>query len=355
MLLVVAVQSTGLLERVQQQFAKTNERFVTKVPRIFQKPGATDVLIIGSSLIQVPAVRCDDDMRDGKTRFDPAYYDHIFQYEKAEYLRSLLSKHFGHDISCLNGAVAATNIADQYLLFKNYIENGGTCKTALLCISPRELHDNYHSVPEKTQVFDVLGNVFSPEALRERGLEGCLSVEWQRLNPLFAKRLQLQRAAASISSNTATSVSTPDFKQPHNMLRDMKMWHDTYNPVNWKLYATERSYLEKFMQLAREKDVPLMVVDMPLPRPTLAVIPPDLLSKYNSDLQLLSTKYGAQLIEPANEERYRVQDFEDGGHMVVSGGQKLFNSIGNHMANNNRVAAALRQLPAIAGRSTSLK
>lgn len=132
---LVAVRS-GLPERARAAFAKTNERFVTKVPRIYLNPPRTDVLIIGSSLVQVPSVRCDDEMLLGRTRYDTAYYDYVFQYEKNLYLQSLLRAGLGSDIQLLNGAVAATTLADHYLLLKTFLERGGSCKVALLCISP---------------------------------------------------------------------------------------------------------------------------------------------------------------------------------------------------------------------------
>ena len=254
---VAAIESTGFPEQARATFAKTNERFVGKVPKIFMNPGKTDVLIIGSSLIQVPSVRCDDEMLMGRTRYDTAYYDYVFQYGKNRYLQSLLQNRLGTDVKLLNGAVAATTLADHYLLLKTFLEHGGSAKVALLCISPREMHDNYHPVPEKTQVYEMVGEPFSWAALKSRGFEGCLTMAYNRLNPLFGERIQIQRWVNAYELktvyNTPFKKTKPDYKQPKNTLHDIAMWNNIYNPVNFKMYSMQVGYFEKFLQLAEEE------------------------------------------------------------------------------------------------------
>ena len=292
------------------------------------QPSTADVLIIGSSLIQVPSVRCDDEMLLGKTRYDPEYYSYIFQYDKARYLQSLLREKLGAEITALNGAVAATTVADQFLLFKSFLDHGGSTKLVMLCLSPRELHDNYHPVPEKSQVYQMIGNPFAAKAIKERGFESCLGMVWERLNPLFADRLQLQRAAANLEEQivrgSMSQQSRPQFRKPANTLRDLEMWRNTYNPVHWDLYHSQISYLERFLSLAKERNIPLVIVDMPLPRENVALIDDGLKRSIAADLQSLSQQYHAELIHPGQEQPYYLSDFEDGGHMVSSGGRKLF-------------------------------
>jgi hypothetical protein len=236
----------------------------------------------------------------------------------------------------MNGAVAATTVADQYLLFRTFLEHGGTCKLALLCISPRELHDNFHPIPEKTQVYERLGDPFSMRALQQRGFEGCLSMAWQQMNPLFATRIQIQRAATSIGNQLAKTKTeepqAPSFVKPKNDLRDIQMWKNTYNPVNWKLYDTQISYLERFLKLAKEKSIPVIVVDMPLPRQNIGLLDPALKQRVASDTQRLASQYGAQLVHPGQEQTYTLADFEDGGHMVATGGCKLFDKLTDYIS-----------------------
>lgn len=345
---LVAVRS-GLPERARAAFAKTNERFVTKVPRIYLNPPRTDVLIIGSSLVQVPSVRCDDEMLLGRTRYDTAYYDYVFQYEKNLYLQSLLRAGLGSDIQLLNGAVAATTLADHYLLLKTFLERGGSCKVALLCISPREMHDNYHPVPEKTQVYEVVGDPFSLSALKARGVEECFSMVWKRVNPLFADRIQIQRWLTALEKRAVFSTPIdkpkPNYVQPKNTLHDIAMWNNIYNPVNFKMYSMQVGYLEKLLNLANEHKIKVVIVEMPLPKANTVLIRDDLKERFEADLVRVSQRYGAQLVHPAREESYQLSDFEDGGHMVPSGGRKLFKQIAGYVCGNTALREQLAGAP----------
>jgi hypothetical protein len=271
----------------------------------------------------------------GRTRYDSDYYSYIFSYSQSRYLQSLLRKRFGNSLSVLNGAVAATTVADQLLLFRTFLDHGGSCKLAILCISPRELHDNYHAIPEKSQVYEMLGNPFTISCLRSRGVEGCLTMAWKRVNPLWTNRIPVQRALTPALLRPKLKALKPNFSPPkENTLRDIEMWRATYNPVNWQQYAVQIDSLNELLGLAKNRSIPLMIVEMPLPEANVALLSPNLKAKMEADVNALANRYNVKLVTPARDQQYSLSDFEDGGHMVASGGRKLFGQIANYIAGN---------------------
>ena len=69
------------------------------------------------------------------------------------------------------------------------------------------------------------------------------------------------------------------------------------------------------------------MVKVHLPKGNLALLPADLLQKYNADVAALAARYGATLVEPANSVKFAISDFEDNAHLNADGGDKFFRAI----------------------------
>ena len=133
---------------------------VAKIPEFLASSKNPDILVLGSSLSVYPAVRVDDMMLKGKTRFDKWYArNHINSYTKAEYFKKHLGARLNENLSLHNLGVIACLLSDQYLTFKKVLATGKRPKIVICQIAPRDFMDNHRQVVQETPVYHVLADL----------------------------------------------------------------------------------------------------------------------------------------------------------------------------------------------------
>lgn len=331
---------------------------VSKLPQQLAAGTNPDVLLLGSSLVLVPAVRCDDQFHGRKTRYDRWYYRNcIDEYTKADFLQSLLGKKTGKKVEVLDLAVAASLMSDQYLILKKYLATGKHPKLIICAIAPRDFLDNLRPDLEKTPTYSILADLtclqdliqskptlaslsdfvfgnFSNYYKNRTDYNSFIKAATSRFTghpiDLYHSTVGKKTARPIASSRSDVSVldsSKADYGPKANVLEDLEGYRKIYLPVNHQLYDKQISYLEKFLQLADSNKIPVLLVDMPLTRENLEVLPLAAQKKYRADISRLAKNSGARLLIPEDHKEYQLADFEDSVHMNASGGKKLFTSI----------------------------
>lgn len=334
---------------------------VSKLPEFLASPNNPEVLLLGSSLVLVPSVRLDDQFHERKTRYDRWYYRNcIDEYTKADYFASLLSKSAGRTLSMSNLAVAASMASDQYLILKKYLAAGKKPNYIVLCLAPRDFFDNERDVVEQTPTYQVLADVTSLGDVLE-GHPSLVSVSdfmagkiWNFYRArtdykIFLDSLASQffghpttmyeavKSAKTTKPAEATGDKTEEFKdtpawdnthanytQPPNTLPDLAKYHHMYLPVNYPLFEKQVHYLDMFLQTAKNNNIPVAIVRMPLTKENWAILPPDAQTKFANALVTESQKYGATFIDPGPSSNFDKDDFEDSVHLNGKGGKKVF-------------------------------
>jgi len=119
-----------------------------------------------------------------------------------------------------------------------------------------------------------------------------------------------------------------------------------YLPVNAPLFATQQFYFQKLLALLKDNNVPVIVIDMPLTKENLALLPADTLAKYRDAVQSSCKKFSDHLLRP--DFPMSRADFEDSAHMNAGGGKKLFKCIavyaGDLVSSDKQLAGALNQV-----------
>ena len=136
---------------------------VAKLPEFLNAPGSPpDVLMLVSSMILFPAVRCDDAIAGRKDRYDPWYFNiHILGYSRADYLQNLLSKELHRQLSVANLGIAAAMVSDSYAIFQKTLSFGKKPRVLVLAVAPRDFLDRDHRQAEKTATFQILADFTS--------------------------------------------------------------------------------------------------------------------------------------------------------------------------------------------------
>lgn len=302
-----------------------NDYSALKLPEILKSPNNADVLLLGSSLVLVPAVRCDEKLTNTPPRYDMGYYlKNIDTYDKANYFQRLLAERTGHNYSVLNAGVAAGMISDQYLIAKSYLASGKHPKLAILCIAPRDFHDNCFA-PEldKTSTAKTLSTSAACELFRNRQA-------YQRAASNYYLRVAGPFLGADVSR--VNKVEEPDYIERPNTLKDLNGYKMMYSPVKQTNLNMQAKYFDKLLTLFRDANVPVALVEMPLTRENREIVNPEIQATYTEAVRLAKNKYHLQDLQIDQTAPFEHNDFEDSAHMNARGGTKFFNSLASYVA-----------------------
>jgi hypothetical protein len=334
-----------------------------------------DVIVVGTSLTLVPAVRLDDAFHGQRTRYDDWYgRNHLLEYDKADYLAHLLSEAIGHPTDVANLGIVGSLMSDHYLIVEKALAAGKHPKAIVLMLAPRDFMDNTRSEVDKTPVYNILADFTAfndfmaknppPDRIFDfvvGNFWNCYKVKGdvKTILTTFACR-HLDRQASLFLSNKFQGKKydpndeykagrivgvldkvTPVYTRGPNVLSDIGEYKNVYLPINNKMIAEQEPYLERLLKLAHEKQIPVLVVNSPLMKENLALLPANVLSDYQQRLRRLSSQYEAVLFEPMESQSYVLTDFEDSCHMNAQGGKKFYTQLIQKMTEDKTLAQSL--------------
>ncbi|HEY9787498.1 MAG TPA: hypothetical protein V6D17_19070 [Candidatus Obscuribacterales bacterium] len=339
-----------------------------KVPEFFASKRSPDVLLLGSSLFMTPAVRCDDELMKRRTRYDASYIrDHMGRYLDAKFFEQRLSEHLNCRLSVANLATAGGVMSDQLRIFKKCCAAGKKPRLLVCDISPREFLDNQQPDPARTPVYIALADltsmldIFDPRLELNSVMESTLGGTWNVFRYRNDYRNVVINAAAWLTGYPSDLISAldptrafnkrdegrhavnwdgfisrmkpkdcetpPEYKPRVDASADIAHYKSMYLPVKKKLMEVQFSYLEELLTLARKEKVQVLLVELPLPRRNLNLLPAGVASTIYHRAQELSTKYDADYLVASKADNYSESDFEDIAHLNAAGGRKLFRAI----------------------------
>jgi hypothetical protein len=331
---------------------------VSKLPEFLASNGKPDIVIAGSSLMLYPAVRCDDELYGRKARFDHAYVRNVVDpYPSAKYLEMLLAQKTNSHFDIANLATAGGLISDEYVVFRKCLLSQKKPKLLLLDISPREFIDNNQLDPEKTPVYvalsdyTCLGDLIESKAGFLPIMQSLVGDVWsfyrnrqdwnyffthlaatitKHPTDIYAASHQVNEAeAANVTAHQinegAAGEEKPDYVGSKNVAPDLSAYKRMYLPINNRCYNLQLKYLQKLLRLAKQNDVAVLMVEMPLTSGNIDLLPQDFLNQFHREVQSLASTYQASVIEPAKLASFDDStDFEDSAHLTASGGHKLY-------------------------------
>lgn len=334
---------------------------VAKLPEFMHQHESPDLLMLGSSLVVVPAVRCDDEMNNRRARYDREYRrTYLNGYNKAEYLQRLLSAKNHQQVKVSNLGVIASMMSDHQLILEKTLNSGKKPKLVVCCLAPRDFLDNYRAQVESTPVYQVLADAQFLQDLiaRHAKLDEILSYTTGLVWHFYQVRADYKTVAvgqtaayfnrpvslfmAAFANDEKKKDKTqgpeetdladhkkekcPDYDVPPNTLDDLDTYKKVYLPVNDKCFETQRTYLEKLLKQCQDTHTPILIVNMPLTRQNKEILPPELWTRYFATVKGLCTKYGASYYD-ADQADYTLADFEDSCHMNAQGGKKFYKAV----------------------------
>lgn len=345
---------------------------VAKLPEFMKQGGNPDLLILGSSLVVIPAVRCDDELNGKQTRYDQEYRrTYMNGYNKAQTLQKMLIERMHRPITLANLGIIASMMSDHQLILEKALKSGKKPKLVVCCLAPRDFLDNYRSQVETTPVYQVLADAQFLQDLiaRHAKLDEILSYAtgliWHyyqvradyktiiigQTATLLNRPSSLFMAALASDGKTEAPIAgedtfaesnqkpekSPNYEAPPNTLEDLNNYKKVYLPINDKCFETQRTYLQKLLKQCQDTHTPVLIVNMPLTRQNKDILPPELWARYFATVKGLCTKYGASYYDADDQAGYTLADFEDSCHMNAQGGKKFYKAVLEPISKNLRL------------------
>ncbi|MBY0550462.1 MAG: hypothetical protein K2W95_24500 [Candidatus Obscuribacterales bacterium] len=322
-----------------------------KVKRFLTGGENPDVLVFGSSLMSSACVFADAEVR-GRTWPTAPRPRVIFfyNYDKCHSLETgLKNKGWPASTSFSNMSYPGLMISEQYRLFQSILQSGKTPRFVILSVAPRDFYSN--DVAADTTQRPVFALLSGPWSVDELNKKSSFDVSMRRLADVSKDEIRTYRDMWTDQVLFADSVLKDSFQAPSAMLRkwlngevvprlldvfdaeeignelgDLDYYKIRYQPANEKMFAQESQYLQRFIALAKQNHVSVILVDMPITMKNWSLIPPAMQAKYRDNLVQAATATGVSLVTP-DKSKYSLADFIDSVHLNARGGQKLFDEI----------------------------
>lgn len=333
---------------------------------------APDVVLLGSSMMMHPVSRADAD-------FLGADFDYVHHHQSA-YLDSrlsdcLLSKSW----HCFNFALPGSMASDDYMIARALLHGDKKPKVLVVGISMRDFTDSGVSCPAATPPFKYLrrfvdiSNVL-PLAMPEvwQRIDYCLG----NLVYLWNKKLDLQvlltqesrqfltPALKQICTASLLDKVDPAKNMPSNMRSEIEenvfivqahppaSWTDNtaeyakrYRQKHKKIFDIECQFFSKLLDFARQENIAVLAVNMPLTQKNMELMPPGSYAHYLTTVSQLARNKGAEFIDLNDGTIFNTTNFYDTAHMNASGGRKLLQEIARTIAANTKLAQAALSSP----------
>lgn len=330
-----------------------------KFEQFLADPAPTGVLLLGSSLGVVPAVRVDAQLQGRRARVDIWQTMQDLNYPHARYLSAQIARgRYAAGVS--NMTLVAAMASDDRALLERLVRASIKPSLVVCLLAPRDFVSNIDGARQGEQTY-VAGQIqyiektfpeFAYFKQLHMGMLGCSIADWHfRLltgwralrSVVFVKPVHLLRdlliASGLKDDNPLVSLLTPAdggeqyyyqfqrFYGPKpNTLEDIDQYKKRYQPANWPGFVYQVRCFEDLLQYARENSVSLLVVDMPVTSDNLSLLDRNLLFQYRAQVPELCTKYGVPYLSFAGDGFSRA-DFEDSVHLNAVGGRKFFDKL----------------------------
>lgn len=315
---------------------------VSKFPAFFDSKIHPEIIVLGSSLPMEAIARYDAEFSHN---IDSNNLDAIRKYTGARYLEHLVEQKTGAKTSAFNLTCVACMTSDAEMILRKVIETGRSPKLVILGMGPRDFIDNIAPAAGKTPVCQLLSSrVTIPELLNEkRSFDDFRDLALGQLVYIYKVRgdyktmltgwaCDLVSHPANLFESKMKSLPAPDAalktaqqgkKRARSQFADLPEWKERYTPANYKRFEAEKLSFEKLLKNCRDKGIKVLVVNMPVTSQNKALIPADLLKKYQNEICSMPSQYGSDLVDLDSNSTFQTNDFYDSAHANAKGGKKI--------------------------------
>ena len=324
-----------------------------------QNKPAPPAVLLGSSLFMHPIAREDADFLNQD--FD--YVHHHYSL----YLGKQLQNRFrlNNTPLCFNFSLPGDLVSDQYMVARSLFHGQHKPSYIILGLSLRDFLDNAVHCPGTTPPFRYLKRFTDIDDI----VNLAFPEFWQRFDYYFgqffypwAKKLDIQALASEevkhILGPLANKFCSPcllndlDYRKhvPANLHSEVEEGMAiikahipySYDPNyadykkrygqdknNLRMFNIQKQFFAKLVALCKEQKIKLIILNMPLTKENMDLMPEGSYQRYIDLLQTKANEYGFPLIDLNGNPAFVKSDYYDTAHMNSSGGKKLLDILAN--------------------------
>ncbi|MBX9723387.1 MAG: DUF1574 domain-containing protein [Candidatus Obscuribacterales bacterium] len=333
---------------------------------------APDVVLLGSSLMMQPMCLLDADYL--KTDLD--YVKHHQSLYMADALKNRLNLPNTTPFTCFNFALPGGMASDDYIVTRSLLLGERKPKVIVLALTLRDFADSGVRCAGATPAFRYLKRFTEIDDL----VALAMPQFWQQFDYWFGKslytwgkKLDIQVALAQNTQQflkpfiqttcPASQLSNLDLERnmPSNLRSEVQEgmmimrpndktafndntaeYRKRFRSRNEDVFATQQVFLEKLLQLAKDNDIKLLVVNMPVTQANLQLMPAGHYDKYISFLKSATKRENVAFIDLNGDERFLASDYYDTCHLRGTGGKKLVDAMVQEIAKQNELSLCLQ-------------
>jgi hypothetical protein len=335
-----------------------------------QEAKRPDVVLLGSSLMMA-ALHGGD-----ATYLNSA--QNVALHHKANYLENLLSDRLHQPVNTFAFAIGGQMVSDAYAISSTMLRGEKKPDTIVYGVAPRDFMDNMLASPASTETFHYMNRLggLAQEALPARTTfwekveYGCEKISFlydHRQDFVYLQNKYDRSILASVlhmkdldyvhtpfALRKIAMAQLPEDTGPNEIMilpydRKRDKYEDNtpeyrsrYRSFNKKKFEIQISFLDKLGNYCDEQGINLVLVNMPLTRDNVTLMPPGLYDKYLSALRHASTKYGARVVDLNQPEVFEKQCFADSVHLNGHGGKIFFEQLADRLATDSMLAVSRR-------------
>jgi hypothetical protein len=345
----------------------------------------SEVVLLGSSLVVAPCLQSESAFQ-GKPleRFRARRLTSFEQYLTASLDAA------GHGAPSAAPAIRSYLLAsggemasDAYFLEKNVLlqaPDNGQHLAIIYGIGPRDFQDNLFPRVDSSGIFQVLGRlddlptVFKSEPkitfdeggamfmgrlsslIRYRGdLMRIMAVRSKRAIEKMVPGVVFEKYSDSLVLKKQKDGLFPEEAQGTpmvypNLAIDHNDWTKTnyeyirrYNPIDQDKSQIQFAYFERFLQLAAQHHISVLVVNMPISAANKGLIPTGFYDRYLATTSELCKKYGADYSDFNVSKWSRNENFVDSVHLIPQLSQAFMRDLAKTAASSSVSLAAVQR------------
>ncbi len=118
-------------------------------------------------------------------------------------------------------------------------------------------------------------------------------------------------------------ITSPESMRPKDLIDNSAQYRICYNPFTRSKLETQLSYLEKFLIDSRANGTQVVLINMPITKRNMSLMPPGVYDLYLCAVKNLAEKYGMTMNDFNKNDLFSESDFLDTVHLNGFGGEKF--------------------------------
>ncbi len=336
-----------------------------------QNEKGAEVALLGSSLMMA-AVHGGDATHLGTAQ-------KVALHHKSALLESLIDTKLHRQLSTYSFALGGEMASDAYVLTRTLLAGKKQPKVIIYGIAPRDFMDNALKDPASTEIFRYMSRINDlPDiAIPARSsIWSVIEYALSKVSFLYGHRQDFVFAQHEVTKNIVANIGYKDMENVHTTFEVRKQaftelpedsgpeevkvhppdaappiysdnlpeYRYRYSSFKTKQFEEQVGYLERLLALGQERGIKIILVNMPLTKDNLDLMPPGFYQKYMDRVELLCTDHQARLIDLNSQQDFPKKYFADSAHLNPEGGAHFFEVLAEKLFNDSQVCSTMKNI-----------